>query len=133
MISMDNVVEVTPTSPPPDLDPSRDTESPEIRVTDSPEPRTSSEASSSPRRSPTTASPMSSPPVNSSSTSSTTRPPLIFQPFLPLPGAVHRSLPFSIDNILKPTFGNDVGIGGGGGGTPDEKRPRTAFSSEQLA
>merc|ERR1712045_1022059 len=105
MISMDNVVEVTPTSPPPDLDPSRDTESPEIRVTDSPEPRTSSEASSSPRRSPTTASPMSSPPVNSSSTSSTTRPPLIFQPFLPLPGAVHRSLPFSIDNILKPNFG----------------------------
>jgi len=108
MISMDNVVEVTPTSPPPDLDPSRDTESPEIRVTDSPEPRTSSEASSSPRRSPTTASPMSSPPVNSSSTSSTTRPPLIFQPFLPLPGAVHRSLPFSIDNILKPTFGNNT-------------------------
>merc|ERR1712045_651522 len=107
MISMDNVVEVTPTSPPPDLDPSRDTESPEIRVTDSPEPRTSSEASSSPRRSPTTASPMSSPPV-SSSTSSTTRPPLIFQPFLPLPGAVHRSLPFSIDNILKPTFGNNT-------------------------
>ena len=102
---MDNVVEVTPTSPPPDLDPTRDTESPEIRVTDSPEPRTSSEASSSPRRSPTTASPMSSPPVNST-VASGTRPPLIFQPFLPLPGAVHRSLPFSIDNILKPTFGH---------------------------
>ena len=103
MISMDNVVEVTPTSPPPDLDPaSRDTESPEIRVTDSPEPRTSSEASSSPRRSPTTASPLSSPPV---SAASTTRPSLIFQPFLPLPGAVHRALPFSIDNILKPSFG----------------------------
>ena len=27
--------------------------------------------------------------------------------------------------------GNDSGVGGGG--TPDEKRPRTAFSSEQLA
>ena len=87
------IVEVTPASPPPtseeaDLQP----QSPEIRVTDSPV----SEASTSRGNTP----PLSSPPSLSAQ-----RPPLIFQPFLPLPGAVHRALPFSIDNILKPNFG----------------------------
>merc|ERR1711992_387730 len=68
-------------------------QSPEIRVTDSPV----SEASTSRGNTP----PLSSPPTGLSAQ----RPPLIFQPFLPLPAAVHRALPFSIDNILKPNFG----------------------------
>ena len=92
MINMDNIVEVTPASPPAhvnDLNCNSGPESPEIRVTETPE----SEACSSPRRS-------------SSPQTSEARAPLIFQPFLPLPGGPHhRSLPFSIDNILKPTFG----------------------------
>ena len=91
MINMENVVEVTPASPPAhvnDLNCNSGPESPEIRVTETPE----SEACSSPRRS-------------SSPQTSEARAPLIFQPFLPLPGGPHRSLPFSIDNILKPTFG----------------------------
>ena len=99
-----NCVEVTPASPPPHngCSPSEAMEScdlnqpqsPEIRVTDSP----LSEASTSRGNTP----PLSSPPA---SLSAIQRPPLIFQPFLPLPGAVHRALPFSIDNILRPTFG----------------------------
>ena len=91
MINMENIVEVTPASPPAninDLD-VQSPESPEIRVTETPE----SEASSPGPRS-------------SSPQTSEARAPLIFQPFLPLPGGAHRSLPFSIDNILKPTFGN---------------------------
>lgn len=99
-----NCVEVTPASPPPHngCSPSEamdscdlnQPQSPEIRVTDSP----LSEASTSRGNTP----PLSSPPA---SLSAIQRPPLIFQPFLPLPGAVHRALPFSIDNILRPTFG----------------------------
>ena len=93
MINMENIVEVTPASPPAHVNDLNcnisGPESPEIRVTETPE----SEACSSPRRS-------------SSPHTSEARAPLIFQPFLPLPGGPHhRSLPFSIDNILKPTFG----------------------------
>ncbi len=136
MISMDvntseTVVEVTPTSPPPDFvkqhnnNHSRmeeDEEDEEIRVTDSPEPTTrvslpstSSDGSSgpdSPRNHRVSTSPLASPPTGSTPG----RPgPLIFQPFLPLPAGIqnqmnhhhHRALPFSIDNILKPTFGGN--------------------------
>ena len=87
---MENVVEVTPASPPANLNDLENPESPEIRVTETPE---SSASSPGPRSS----SPQTSEP----------RAPLIFQPFLPLPGGAHRSLPFSIDNILKPTFGRN--------------------------
>ena len=99
--SSENIVEVTPASPPPPprmMSPEEPPQapSPEIRVTDSPG-ALSETSSSSPRRSP----PLSSPP----SGASLNRPPLIFQPW-GLPGAVgHAPLPFSIDNILKPTFG----------------------------
>ena len=88
------IVEVTPASPPMTSEETMQPQSPEIRVTDSPV----SEASTSRGNTP----PLSSPPTGLSATQ---RPPLIFQPFLPLPGAVHRALPFSIDNILKPNFG----------------------------
>ena len=102
--SMENIVEVTPTSPPGIASSVHhevvQPQSPEIRVTDSP----ASEASSS---SPESVSmrPLSSPGAPASTVNS--RPaPLIFQPFLPLPGAIQRcTLPFSIDNILKPNFG----------------------------
>ena len=101
------IVEVTPASPPhigsPLASEAMETstncdlqqpQSPEIRVTDSPVSETSTSRGNTP--------PLSSPPA---SLSAIQRPPLIFQPFLPLPGAVHRALPFSIDNILKPNFG----------------------------
>ena len=81
-------MEVTPASPPAHVNDLNGPDSPEIRVTETPE----SEASS-PRR------------ESSSPHTSEARAPLIFQPFLPLPGGAHRSLPFSIDNILKPSFG----------------------------
>ncbi len=102
--SMENIVEVTPTSPPSTLPPStqdmmQDLEedsnpgSPEIRVTDSPVSTASSPGEQNSRSSP----------VSNTSNSAVAAAPLIFQPFLPLP--VTRALPFSIDNILKPTFG----------------------------
>lgn len=89
---MENIVEVTPASPP---QTSMEEEEEEIRVTDSPP---LSETGSDDRPSP---SPNNHPTTSQRSNN------LIFQPFLPLPqvGGGCRPLPFSIDNILKPSFG----------------------------
>ena len=94
MISMDNrpIEVVQPSSPPPSEAHSAPA-SPEIRVTDSPPPSPHSHGSpvSSSR----------SPPVSPPTLAT---PPMLFQPFLPA-GNSHKALPFSIDNILKPSFG----------------------------
>lgn len=96
--------------------------SPEIRVTDTPEPSTPGSPNMSTNHSFRDSSPMSNPSPMASPTIPT--PQMLFQPFLPagggiVPGAnmVHphpglvglpgsTTLPFSIDNILKPTFGH---------------------------
>ncbi len=106
MISLDNrpVEVVEPTSPPSSAKEHSPPPSPEIRVTDSPMPGRQS-ASPAPK----------SPQLQSSTLSHS--PTALFQPFLQAPAAsssppssppdpIRRGpLPFSIDNILKPTFG----------------------------
>ena len=108
-------------------------ESPEIRITDSPPPPilpppTSTSIASSPASlssafakspvgSPTAAAAVSVSPAASSPQPSLPSPPLLFQPFLPsvnksaavgaaAAAAKSGALPFSIDNILKPSFGH---------------------------
>ena len=101
-------------------------ESPEIRITDSPNlplpppPPTSTSNASSPSNPPTPASssayaksPIGSPAAAAASAGSPQpslpSPPLLFQPFLPNKNAAAAksgALPFSIDNILKPSFGH---------------------------
>ena len=120
MISVDNrpVEVVEPSSPPPsekDHNLASPPRSPEIRVTDSPPMTPSSPGSpgnhsniSSSLLNMQPSSPVSSttPPMGSPTI---TTPPLLFQPFLPSSANKaplhHRTLPFSIDNILRPTFG----------------------------
>lgn len=98
--------------------------SPEIRVTDSPPPSSLPRSPCSPNNMSNSSSslllhpPQSSSPIASACTTPTTAisqssplgsptlptPPMLFQPFLPKPEQTPR-VPFSIDNILKPTFG----------------------------
>lgn len=94
--SMENIVEVTPASPP-QTSSMMEEEEEEIRVTDSPPLSETGSDHSGPRPSPS--------PGSNTSNAPTSRSNLIFQPFLPLPQVGCRPLPFSIDNILKPSFG----------------------------
>ena len=99
-------------------------DSPEIRITDSPHPAppttTSSASSPASTSSAFAKSPIGSPAAAAVSSAagspqpSLPSPPLLFQPFLPSAdknaagavGAKSGTLPFSIDNILKPSFGH---------------------------
>ncbi len=132
MISLDNrpVEVVEPASPPPPSSSALSASltpppasSPEIRVTDSPSPTHRHHLIPSPSSSPS--SPPSLPPTSTVATAAAAQ--LLFQPFLPSPSPSspssasalsprslqqhevvnkpQRPLPFSIDNIPKPTFG----------------------------
>ena len=107
---------VEPTSPDTAMAEVKMERSPGIRIAESPPPPPPT--TNAPTLSPPTPassssayakSPAGSPAVPASSPPSLPSPPLLFQPFLPSnKNAAKSPLPFSIDNILKPTFGHSL-------------------------